>query len=261
MNAWSFEPSVVAGCLMLAAGYLLWTGPWRRRVRGSAPVGRWQRAAFLAGVLVLFLALASPLDALADGYLFSAHMLQHMLLTLVMPPLLLLGAPGWLLRPPLRSPLVAAPARLFSRPAPAFLAFNLLYSFAHFPLLYNLTLEHQAAHVAAHLLYMAAGVITWWPILSPLPELPRLPAPAQMLYLCLQTIPGALVGALITLSEAPLYRVYAQAPRVTALSVLEDQQLAGLLMWLGSATIIFAALTIVFFVWARREEQKSLRPA
>jgi putative membrane protein len=261
MIGWSFEPSVVAGCLILAGGYLVWIGPRRRRLRGSAPIGRWQRAAFLSGVLVLFLALASPLDGLADGYLFSAHMLQHMLLTMVLPPLLLMGTPGWLLRPALRSPLVAAPARLLTQPVPAFLVFNLLYAFAHFPVVYSLTLENQAVHVGSHLLFMAVGVATWWPILSPLPELPRLPAPGQMLYLCLQTIPGALVGALITLSEAPLYRVYAQAPRVTWLSPLEDQQLAGLLMWLGSATIIFAALTIVFFVWARREEQKSWTPA
>ena len=260
MVDWSFEPSVLVGCLLLAGLYLLSIGPWRERFRGSAPVGPWRRAAFLSGVAMLLLALASPLDALSDHYLFSAHMLQHMLLTLVMPPLLLLGTPGWLLRPALRSPLVAWPARLFTRPLMAFLTFNLLFSFAHFPVIYNLTLEVESVHILAHLLYMAAGTLNWWPILSPLPELPRLAPPAQMLYICAQVIPGSLVGALITLSETSLYYVYAEAPRITALSVTEDQQLAGLLMWVGSGTIMFIALSIVYFTWAHREEQKSWRP-
>src|SRR5712691_315919 len=98
MVGWSFEPSVLAGACGLAALYLACVGSWRPRFRGSAPVGRWRMGSFLAGVAILILALASPLDMLSDHYLLTAHMLQHMLLTLLLPPLLLLGTPGWLLR-------------------------------------------------------------------------------------------------------------------------------------------------------------------
>jgi putative membrane protein len=108
---------------------------------------------------------------------------------------------------------------------------------------------------------MAAAVVTWWPLLSPLAELPRLPYSLQLLYICLQTIPGALVGAFITLADRVLYATYAAAPRVTALSPKEDQQVAGLIMWLGSWALYFVVLTIVFFVWANREQVRTLRTA
>src|SRR6266536_1565588 len=95
---WSLEPSVLAGAAALAGVFLGLVGPWRQRFRGSEPAGGWRVGAFLSGVAVLILALASPLDELSDRYLLSAHMVQHMLLTLVIPPLLLMGTPGLRLR-------------------------------------------------------------------------------------------------------------------------------------------------------------------
>jgi putative membrane protein len=259
--AWTWQPSIVLGSLLLAGGYLYAVGPGRVRFAGAEPVSRWRVAAFLGGVAVLFLALASPLDALSDHYLLSAHMVQHMLLTYIMPPLLLIGAPGWLVRPLLRSWLVRPLLRAWTRPMPAFAVFNLLFGLAHFPVIYNFTLEHELAHIALHLLFMATAVVTWWPLLSPLPELPRLSYGQQLLYICLQTIPSGLIGALITLSGGVLYPTYAAAPRVTALSARADQQLAGLIMWVGGWAIFFVVLTIVFFVWASREQVRTLRTA
>jgi putative membrane protein len=251
---WSPEPSVPLGCLLLAGTYLICVGPRRAQFRGSAEMPRWRIAAFLLGVGLIWLALGTPLDVLSDRYLLSAHMVQHMLLTLVMPPLLLLGTPGWLLRPALRSPLVEAPARFLTRPLVAFALFNLTIAVSHLPLIYNFTLEDHRAHVIEHLAYMVTAVITWWPILSPLPELPRLSYPLQMLYVFFQTVPGALVGSLITLANEVLYPVYAAAPRVSPLSPMSDQQLGGLIMWIGSSTYFFILLTVIFFVWASHEE-------
>ena len=146
-----------------------------------------------------------------------------------------------------------------TRPLVAFLVFNLVLTFSHFPLIYNLTLENERAHIVLHLAYMATAVITWWPVLSPLPELPRLVYPLQMLYLFFQTVPGALVGSLISLSDGVLYPTYATAPRLFGLTPLGDQQLGGLIMWLGVSTYMFVVITVIFFIWANREEVQSLR--
>jgi putative membrane protein len=255
---WSWEPSVILGSLILGGGYLFLTGPRRSRFKGSTPVSRWRRAAFIAGVGTILAALATPIDLLSDRYLLTAHMVQHMLLTLAMPPLLLLGTPGWLLRPLLRSWLVRAVARRLTRPVVAFLSFNLLLVLSHLPPIYNYALEDHRAHIALHLGYMVGAVITWWPVLSPLSEFPRLVYPLQMLYIFLQTIPGALVGSMISLANDVLYPTYAQAPRISGLSPLADQQLAGLIMWLGVSTYFFIIITVIFFTWANQEERKQV---
>jgi putative membrane protein len=258
MLEWSPDPSVPLGCVLLAGAYLICIGPRRGHFPGSEAVPRRRITAFLSGVALLWLALGTPLDTLSDRYLLSAHMVQHMLLTLIMPPLLLLGTPGWLLRPALRSPLVEAPASFLTRPLVAFALFNLTIAVSHLPIIYNFTLEDHRAHVLEHLAYMVTAVITWWPILSPLPELPRLSYPLQMLYVFFQTVPGALVGSLVTLANEVLYPVYAAAPRVSGLSPMADQQLGGLIMWIGSSTYFFILLTIIFFVWASHEETPTL---
>jgi putative membrane protein len=258
---WSWEPSVIFGCLLLAGGYLYALGSGRARFSAAESLPRWRVACFLVGAALLFLSLASPLDALSDGYLLSAHMTQHLIMTLIVPPLLLLGAPGWLLRPLLRSYVVAPVLRIWTRPLAAFAVFNLTFALIHFPVLYEFTLRHTWAHVAQHLLFITTALITWWPLLSPLRELPALPYSLRMLYVCAQTLPGALVGALITLSDGVIYATYAAAPRITVLSAREDQQLAGLIMWLGSWALFFLVLTIVFFVWASREQVRTLRAA
>jgi putative membrane protein len=260
MIEWNWEPSITVGSLLLATGYLVCLGPRRARFHGAYPVSGWRVGSFLAGVAVLFLALGTPLDTLSDQFLLSAHMLQHLLLTLVMPPLLLLGTPGWLLRPLLRSSALAALARFWTRPLVAYLAFNLTLAFSHFPLIYNATLEDHRLHIVMHLAYMATAVIAWWPIVSPLPELPRLPYPLQMLYLFLQTIPGALVGSLISLSNGVLYATYAAAPRLWGLTALADQQLGGLIMWLGVSTYYFVLMTVIFFTWASGESKVTNSP-
>jgi putative membrane protein len=255
---WTWEPSVLLGTGALATGYTLAIGRWRARFVGSGPVGGGRIFAFWAGLATILLALASPLDLLSDRYLLSAHMVQHLLLTLIMPPLLLVGTPGWLLRPLLRSWLVERVARLWSRPLAAFLAFNAAIGFSHFPPIYNATLLDHRLHVAMHLLYMATAVAAWWPIFSPLPELPRLVPPLQMLYVFVMTIPSGLVGSFIALAPAVLYPFYAAAPRIVSLSPLEDQQLAGLIMWVGVSTLMLGLLTVVFFSWAHQEQAAEL---
>jgi putative membrane protein len=255
LTAWDWQPSVLIGVVLLVGAYLCAVGPWRTRFRTSEPVKRTQVAWFLLGAFVILFALVSPLDALGDEYLFSAHMVQHLLLTLLVPPLLLMGTPGWMLRPLLRYPVVARVARVLTMPVVAFALFNANFLAWHFPVFYEATLHSETIHIVEHLLFMATGVLNWWPILSPLPELPRLPYPGQILYLVLETVPIAALSALIVFSSAVLYPTYAAAPRLFGLSALSDQQIGGLIMWVPGGLVYWTAWSLVFFKWLGQEER------
>ncbi len=262
---WSLEPTVVLGVVALAAGYLFWTGPHNRRSTGATErfVSGGQRALFLGGVLTLFVALGPPLDDWADHYLLSAHMIQHLLMTLAVPPLLLLGTPAWVLAPLRRWALIDRVGQLLTRPVVAFALFNAVFILWHFPALYDATLRHEGIHVAEHLLFLATGVLAWWPVVGPQPGWPRLASPLQCLYYAAQTIPGGIVGAFITLADPGLYRPYAAARRIFGIDLATDQEVAGLLMWVVTSTIYLLLITIVFFRWAGREdaaERSSVTP-
>ncbi len=185
---WRFEPSVVAAILVLAGGYLACVGPLRGRFAEAQPVPAWRQATYLTGVLVLALSLMSPLDDLAEEQLFSAHMLQHILMTLVVPPLWLLGTPGWLLRPALRRLAILRLARFLTSPVAAFLAFNVVFGLWHWPSLYDLALAHDGIHVLEHVSFVAAALLLWWPVCGSLPELPRPGYPVQLFYLFLNSL-------------------------------------------------------------------------
>ena len=122
---------------------------------------------------------------LSDEYLFSAHMFQHVLLTLIAPPLLIVGLPGWLIRPLLRINLLFRFAKLITHPILAFSIFNLMFSIWHIPSLYNLSVTNHSIHITEHLIFIVTAVIMWWPLMSNMPELPRLNYPLQMAYLFL----------------------------------------------------------------------------
>jgi len=254
MAYWRLDLSVLLGLLVLAEAYLLGVWPLRRRLAGAAPFPAVQATLFGCGLLTLFVALESPLDTLGDHYLFSMHMTQHLLLVLVVPPLLLSGTPRWLVSPLLKPAPVRWITLLLTAPATAFLLFNTVFALAHLPGVMALTLRNETAHIAEHLIFLATAVLTWWPVLGSAGQPRRLPYPLRMVYLFLQTLPCALVGALITLTGHVLYPNYAAAPRVWDLSPLQDQQIGGLIMWIGGSLYFFLAFTAVFFVWAARDE-------
>ncbi len=246
---------VAVGITLLASVYLFGVGPLRRRQRWADCVVPARVLAFLGGLAVVFFALNGPLHDLSDRYLFSAHMVQHLLLTLVVPPLLLAGTPAWLLRPILQGPGVTRTGRFLTRPLVAFAIYNVVFAAWHLPLLYDWAMRDHGLHIFQHLMFMATGLLLWWPVMSPLPELPRLPPPAQMLYLFLAGLPMSLVAALITLSDELLYPFYAEAPRVWGLTPLDDQRAGGVIMWVPGTLVFLVAITIVFFRWARTEPE------
>jgi putative membrane protein len=251
--SWSLHPSVVLGTALLGALYFCGIGPWRRR-RNLPPVPRWKVASFCGALLVLLGSLNGPMHDLSDYYLFSAHMLQHLLLTLLFPPLLLLGTPGWLLEPLLRRPGVRGVARVLTHPVTAAVVYTFTIAVWHLAPYYDLMMRDHDVHIATHLMFMAAATLLWWPVMSPAPELPRLGYGLGMLYLFLVGIPMQIVAALITLSDDVLYPWYTAAPRTWGLSPLDDQQLGGLLMWVPANLWMFLAIGVLFLLWARESK-------
>jgi putative membrane protein len=230
---------------------------------GGFQSSRGRVASFLGALGILFLALNGPLHNLSDSYWFSAHMAQHLLLTLVFPPLLLYGSPAHVVRPLLRPRWVMALARVVTRPLAAASLFTAPIVFWHVPALYEAALRNHNLHILQHVVFLTTAVIMWWPVLSPVPELPRIPHLLQMLYLFLLGIPMSVTGALITLSDSLLYPFYAAAPRVGGLAPLADQQIGGLLMWVLGGLMLWMVMTVIWFrysVWDQRSDAETRVP-
>jgi putative membrane protein len=251
--AWSLHPSVLLGTGLLGALYFYGIGPLRRRLNLGPPPPPWRVVSFCLSLAVLLASLNGPVHDLSDYYLFSVHMTQHLILTLVFPPLFIGGLPDWLLRYLLVRRGVLPLARLVTRPWFAGLLFSASIAIWHLGSFYDLMMRNHEVHIATHLLFMVTATLMWWPVMSPLPELKRLPPLLGMLYLFLIGIPMQLVGALITFADKVLYPWYAAAPRTGGLSPLDDQQLGGLLMWIPGNLWMFAAIGVLFFSWAREE--------
>jgi putative membrane protein len=257
--AWSsftVHLSTVAGIGALGALYF-----WRARRTGSGHAAfrsRAQPALFVTALGTMFLALNGWLHDLSDYYLFSAHMVQHLLLALVVAPLLVMGTPGWMLRPALQLPFVGAAARWLTRPMQCYAIFNIVVAGWHIPPLYNFAMAHHSVHIVQHLMFLAAAVLMWWPVLSPLPELPRLSYPMQMLYLFLMSIPMSIVSVYIAYADSVLYTAYASAPRLWGLSPMDDQLTGALTMWIPGGLYFFAVISVIFFRWQRLDDDSAV---
>lgn len=253
LDHWTVYPSFLIGWVLVGAAYLAGVGPLRRRFGGPARVGPGQPVLFLGGMLILFLALQGPLHDLSDTYLFSAHMVQHLILTLVVPPLLLAGTPRWLVRPLLVRPVLGRWARALTHPVVAFALYTVVFAGWHVPAAYDLMMREHDVHIAMHLSILATALLLWWPVAGA-PELNRLHYGAQILYLFLLGVPMMALAALITLADRLLYPWYAVAPRLWGLSPAEDQQLGGLIMWVPGTAVLWVAMTVAFFRWAATKE-------
>lgn len=264
-SRFSVHPSTVVG-IVAAAGLYEWRA--RQGAREAALLGApvnvvhpGHRVMFYGALLLLFGSLNGPLHDLSDEYLFSAHMVQHLVLQLVVAPLALAGIPGWMLRPALRATTVRRLAFRITRPAMAFAIFNVTMAVWHLPPLYNLALAHHPVHIGQHLTFIVASVVMWWPLLGSLPELPRPSYPAQLLYCFLMTVPMSIVSVYITYSDRVLYPLYAIAPRVLGISPLEDQRLGGLIMWIPGGLYFLGVLSVIFFKWSQRGGEDTVEGA
>jgi putative membrane protein len=246
---------VVIGVALLAGLYLYGLGPIRARHQ-NPPVAPWRPLCFFSGLAVILASLNGPIHDLSDHYLFWVHMGQHLLLTLVVPPLLIAGLPGWLVDKSVGRKVGRSLGRLVTHPVFAGAFFSATLVVWHTEGAYDLMMRNHSVHIVTHLMFMAAAVLLWWPVVSPATWLPRLSPGLGMLYLFVVQLPMQLLGAIITFADQPLYTWYVSAPRTWGLSPLDDQKLGGLLMWIPGNLWIWGAMSVLFFAWARKERNE-----
>jgi putative copper resistance protein D len=234
-----------------------------RRARGRVPRPR-ARLAFLLGLAVVLLALTGPLDAAVETS-FPAHMVQHLLLTMIAAPLLLLGAPltlalqAWPGRPRrvLLTALHSRPARILVQPVVAgALFFGVLWG-VHLTGIYDAALRNQGLHVLEHVALIATALLFWMPVVraDPAPAAPSYPA--RILYLFVAMAAMAFLGLVLVGARAPIYPTYARVDGTAR--ALADQQAAGAIMWAGTMVMIVPALAFVFLGWMRADEREARR--
>jgi putative membrane protein len=255
---WALDPTIAAGLALTAALYL---AAARRARRWPA----WRVGAFLAGLVTVAVALQSGLDTWSDR-LLSVHMLQHLVLTLVAPPLLALGAPLVLalratrgeprqaLERVLRSPV----ARALGNPAVGVVVFATVTLGTHLTPLYELAIGHPSVHALEHLLYLGAGLLFWTPLIGGEPGRRRLGSLARLVYPLLAMPSMAAVGAVLEAASRPLYSSYAAPARELGTSVLADQRLAGAIMWVGGTLALVPVALGAAWVALHAEERRAL---
>jgi putative membrane protein len=245
------HPEAILGTALLLAA---WTWAW---VRGGQRPDAGRTLALGLGLLAGLAATVGPLHDLAERVLFSAHMIQHLLLMLVTPPLLLAATPPWmidaLLAPLLRRPLLAGWAHRLTRPVPALGLYAAALAVWHLPGPFDRAVASSAWHAAEHAVLVATAFLAWWPVMSSSRLLPPVHYGAQILYLFAFGLPMTAVAAMITGAEEVLYPFYAEAARAAGIDALADQRLGGLLMWVPAGIVPLAAFTVAFFRWAAAE--------
>ncbi len=255
--SWTPHPDVWLLVGLFAAGYaigIVRLGP-RWATPGLAIVTRFQITCWSLGVFAMWVASDYPIHDIAERYNFSVHMMQHLIFTMVVAPLLLLGLPAWLLRRVLAPRWLFDAVRTLSRFIPALLIFNIVLVFTHWPLIVNEALRSGVVHFLIHALLLVSSLIVWMPIVSPLPEIPRLAPVMQMLYLFAWSVVPTVPASFLTFGASPLYKFYEGVPHLFGLSTLEDQQAAGLIMKIGAGLLLWAIIAVVFFRWASEEER------
>lgn len=262
--AWSFDPTVVVPVVLAAAGYL-WAVRSVDRAHPGNPVPTIRSVCWLLGLGAILVALQSPIERY-DTTLFSLHMVQHILLTLIAAPLLALGAPITLLlrfaRPETRKRLIlpvlhSLPVRIVTFPIVTWLLFALAMWGTHFSPIFNASLEEPAVHQLEHVLYLVTACLFWWPVVALDPHPWRMGEPARIVYTFLQMPQNSFLGLAILSATAPLYAHYATLARDWGPSVLEDQAMAGAAMWVVGDLVFVAAILGTVVRWMHREERQT----
>ena len=245
------HPDVLLVVAVVALAYRL-APKWGRPPAGQAPYTPRQARLLAAGVATLLVFSEWPVHDLAEGYLYSVHMVQHAAYTLLLPPLFILGTPAWLWRRLLRP--VMGLFRALTRPWAAVVLFSAVTVMTHLPVFVTAAVRSGPAHLSQHAVLVLAAVLVWWPLLSPLPEAPRLSAPVhRMAYIFAQSLVPSVVGSALIWSTDVPYRIYQEFPAIWGIDDLADQQWAGVIMEVVEGLLLVGLLVVVFLPIVRRE--------
>ncbi|MGB7553361.1 MAG: cytochrome c oxidase assembly protein [Candidatus Korobacteraceae bacterium] len=271
LRSWSIPPGATFALLLTALLYL--RGWISLRRAGSLELPPWRAASFLAGLFFLWVALASPLDTFS-GFVLTAHMLQHMLLMMVAPPLILLGAPlipivrglprfaaREFAGPFLNWPVANRIGTALTNPICALVLMGVVMFAWHTPRLYELALGSSSWHEVEHACFFVTSIIFWWPVVQPWPSRPQWPRWAMVPYLFVGDLQNTILSAILVFSDRVLYPSYAQIPRLFGLSAQADQAASGAIMWvLGGFAYVFPAVVIAINCLSKRSGQPNVIP-
>jgi len=248
-NPWRFQPHPEVWLLVVA---VLFSYIYAVRVLGPAVVKNGpaittkQRNAFIAGVLLLWLASDWPVHDIAEEYLYSMHMFQHMVLSYFMPPLILLAIPKWMFDAVLGAGLVRKTFNWLAKPVIAGVLFNAIVMITHIPQIVNRSVSNPPLHYFIHVLLIVMALLVWVPICGPDRKL-HLQSGGKMIYLFLMSVVPTVPAAWLTFAEGAVYKHYDTAVRVWGLSVTTDQQIAGAIMKTGGAIFLWSIVVFLFF--------------
>jgi len=252
---WNFAPSILMMLFSQAAlyGYLIYLarqdGHWGSEVRASHVIY------FALGLILIFTALVTPIDALSNEALFSAHMVQHILLMLLASACLLLGTPGYWIRYLYDLPVLKKVLPIATHPIVTLLSFNAVMWIWHLPALYEGALRDPNIHILEHMMFLVFGVLMWLPVVHDVPPKHVLSYPARMAYLFACMVSSSILGAIFAFAPAIAFPFYGDVPLAFGLTPMTDQQLAGLIMWVPGSSIFFVAILVVFAAWLKAEDR------
>lgn len=265
--AWNFDPHFLVPLALFAFLYVRGLTRWPERSREHSP---WRTASYLGGLALTALIYESPLDRLGEHH-FSMHMVQHSIAMMIIPPLILLGAPttpvlrgiprdyrARLVTPALNSRGVRAVWGFLTHPIVAILLFTLMtWAWHLMPGWYDTALNNRLVHDLQHVSFLAVSLIFWWNIVDPAPRRSRVPMGFRIVYFYGAMVPKHFLAAMITFSSSVFYPTYERVQAFLPGTPLQDQQLAGLLLWVpfGEAINLMVAGTI-FAIWWRQSDQQ-----
>lgn len=225
---------------------------------GGAPVTRRQKVWFCLAVVLLWAATDWPVHDISEERLYFVHMLQHTVLTLIVPPMLYLATPVWLARLVVGNGGFRRLLTFWAKPIPAVIVYNVLLVFSHWAFVVNTSIDLGWFHYGIHVLLVASAFLVWMPICGPLPEL-RVSPPMQMLTVFLMSVIPTIPAAFLTVAEGVIYEGYDHLPRLWGFSVVGDQQLAGIVMKVITGFYLWGIIAVIFFRWSlggRESKQK-----
>ena len=258
-DIWRYQPHAEVWIILLAGIMMAW---YAARIiapkafpGGEAPFARYHKLAFIGAMVLLWVASDWPMHDISEEYLYSVHMIQHLLITLVVPPLLWAAIPEWLARLALRGDgSVGVWVRRLARPVAAGLLFNFMVAVSHIPWVVNTSVESGALHYFVHLLLFATAMLMWLPVCGPIPEL-HMREPGKMVYLFLMSVVPTVPGGFLTFAQGALYSAYDHDVRLWGIGIQADQQAAGLIMKVVGGMYLWTWIGVLFFRWAGKQQQ------
>ena len=245
--AWQAFPGVWIFVAALAIGV-------ERSARAAPrPIATWRTLTRVAALVLLWATLDWPVGPLGAGYLMWVHAAQFLSLAMVVPPLLLLGLGAGGVAPILRNRVAGPIIRAGTQPLFAMVLFTVVMVVSHLPGVVDTLMKHQLGALALDLSWLVSGVLFWWPVILAEPPRPRFMPLVQMVYLFFGTQPHVYIAMWLLLGEFPKYATYELAPRMSALSPLQDQAVGGGLMLLVTLPLVFGVLTVIYTRWVRKD--------